>query len=222
MSLLYYFGVVTLTESRDEWGRLVFTIPNNVTRQLYFDHIRYLVIQSLQHMIEAGNVKWHFYQTGDIAPLCEFIEQHYLSVFDNRDYRWANELTIKAVFITMMHDIGYYVTQTEGRTGREYCDALMLVRNDKRHYRLQDFLFEFKYLSLATLDMSGADVRALQCEEATALPQVQEALAQAEAAIAQYVPNVLAQHSEIASLRCYVIVSLGYDKLVWMEVTRNP
>lgn len=33
------------------------------------------------------------YQTGDRQPLCDFIEQRYFNVFDNRDYAWANELT---------------------------------------------------------------------------------------------------------------------------------
>jgi len=31
-----------------------------------------------------------FCQTGNLQPLCDFIEERYYPVFDNRYYRWAN------------------------------------------------------------------------------------------------------------------------------------
>lgn len=42
------------------------------------------------------------YQTGDIQPLCDFVERRYFRAFDNRDYRWANELTVKTTFLTLL------------------------------------------------------------------------------------------------------------------------
>jgi len=39
-----------------------------------------------------------------IATLSKFVEQRYFKVFDNRDYRWANELTVKTAFLTLLSD----------------------------------------------------------------------------------------------------------------------
>jgi hypothetical protein len=34
------------------------------------------------------------YHGGNIAPLCRFVEDRYFKILDNRNYRWANELTL--------------------------------------------------------------------------------------------------------------------------------
>jgi hypothetical protein len=39
------------------------------------------------------------YQKGDMRELCDFVENRYFKVFSNRDYRWANELTVKTAFL---------------------------------------------------------------------------------------------------------------------------
>ena len=39
VSLLYYFGVLTLTERQTCLGKLIFTIPNPVVRQLYVERL---------------------------------------------------------------------------------------------------------------------------------------------------------------------------------------
>ncbi|MCP4347357.1 MAG: hypothetical protein GY795_17770 [Desulfobacterales bacterium] len=38
------------------------------------------------------------YSEGRMEPLCGFVEQKYFRVFRNRDYIWANELTVKTAF----------------------------------------------------------------------------------------------------------------------------
>ncbi len=47
------------------------------------------------------------------APLCEFVEQRYFKVFHNADYRWANELTVKTAFLTLLYDDILYVMDSE-------------------------------------------------------------------------------------------------------------
>jgi len=96
VSLLYYFGMLT-PGGRTQQGKLAFRIPNLVVRGLYFEQIQEMLLPDLSRddILQVAEI---FYSTGNIQPLCEFVEQRYFKVFDNRDYRWANELTVKTAF----------------------------------------------------------------------------------------------------------------------------
>ncbi len=69
-----------------------------------------------------------FYRTGNMQPLCDFIEQKYFKVFDNRDYRWANELTINTAFLTLLFNDLFYTMDSEASLERGYADLTMIVR----------------------------------------------------------------------------------------------
>jgi hypothetical protein len=71
-------------------------------------------------------------------------------VFNNRDYRWGNELTIKAAFMSLLFDDTYYIMDSEAALQRRYADLLMIIRPDMRRLAvLKDMVLEFKYLPLA-------------------------------------------------------------------------
>ena len=48
-----------------------------------------------------------------MGPLCEFVEQRYFRVFHNPDYRWANELTVKTAFLTLLYNDILYNMDSE-------------------------------------------------------------------------------------------------------------
>lgn len=66
--------------------------------------------------------------------------------------------------------------------------------------------------------MSGDEVKALSFDEAATLPLIQKALAEAEEGIAKYCPVLQSEYDDILRLRCYVMVSLGFERLVWREM----
>lgn len=99
------------------------------------------------------------YQYGEMQPLCDFIEQRYLRVFDNRDYRWANELTIKTLFLTLLFNNTFYIVDSEPALQRSYADFLMRLRPEMRQYQLLDILIEFEYVSLSDAGMTGEQAR---------------------------------------------------------------
>jgi len=111
ISLLYYFGILTLN-GKTEWGEFCFKIPNLVVRSLYVERLFDRLLPQ-EEREEVQLMAKRFYQTGDLQPICDFMEQRYFEVFDNRDYKTANELTIKTAFLTALFDDVWYIMDSE-------------------------------------------------------------------------------------------------------------
>jgi hypothetical protein len=215
-SLLYYMGVLTLG-GRTDLGRLRLPIPNLVIHGLYVEQMRSLMLPSGTDR-EATQIATEFYNYADMETLCAFIERTYFTVLDNRDYRWANELTIKMVFLTLLYSDLFYIMDSEPALQRRYADLVMLVRPQMRQYKVLDFLMEFKYISLAEVKRSGEQVRKMGREELAALPAVASLLDDANTELEGYRNTLIATYGDILRLRCFSVVAVGYDRLVWREV----
>ena len=215
-SLLYYFGVLTFG-GRAALGKLVLRIPNLVVRQMYVERIRELLLPDLARddLLRTAET---FYTSGDLQPVCDLVEQRYFKVFDNRDYRWANELTVKTSFLTLLFNDLFYVMDSEPALDRSYADLVMIVRPDMRQYALLDILIEFKYVSLADAKITGAEARRLTVDEVKALAPVQRKLAESRAKLESYRQSLEVAYGDLLRLRAYSVVALGFDRLAWVEV----
>jgi len=215
-SLLYYFGILTFGK-RTTIGNHILRVPNLVVRGLFLEQLQKILIPDTTRG-EMRQVTETFYNTGDIRPLCDFIENYFFKAFDNRDYRWANELTVKTAFMAILFNDTLYITDSETVLERDYSDMTLIVRPDKRQYQLLDFLFEFKYISLKDNRLSGAKVRAMTADELKNLLPVKQKLAESEAKLKGYRKTLRTAYGEILRLHCYSVVSIGFDRLVWAEV----
>jgi len=218
VSLLYYFGVLTLTENYTDFGELIFKIPNLVIKQLYVERIQELLLPTGTEQDQVQQVARQFYGQGDMGAVCDFIEQKYFPLFDNRDYRWTNELNIKTLFMTVLFNDIFYIMDSETALQRGYGDLTMLVRPNMRRFKLLDFLLEFKYIPLKEIGLSGAEVRALSAEAVRELPLVKANLAEAVNQTPAYRQTLEGVYGDKLHLRCYGVVSVGYDRLVWQEI----
>lgn len=216
-SLLYYFGVLTLA-GYTEYRELELRIPNLVVRKLYVERIRDMLLPDAQEQDAGRNAARALYQRGDIQPLCDFVAQRYFRVLDNRDYRWANELTVKVAFLTLLFNDYFYVMDSEPALGREYADLVMTVRPDMRDTPLWDILIEFKYIGLPELGLTGAEARGLDVENVRALPQVEERLAAAKAKLAGYRRLLAEKYGAVLRLRAFAVISIGFERLIWEEI----
>ena len=216
-SFLYYFGVLTF-DGLTSAGRLILSIPNLVTRKLYVERIQDLLLPDRRALGEGRQAAELFYQTGDLQPLCDFIEQRYYPVFDNRDYHWVNELMVKTTFLTLLFNDIAYIMDSEPALERTYADLTMIVRPEMRQYQLLDILLEFKYVSLKEAELTGAAARALSAAAVAELPQIKAKFAEAQATLPGYRASLLARYGARLRLRTYAVVSLGFDRLVWVEV----
>jgi hypothetical protein len=140
VSLLYFLGILTLN-GETEIGELRFKIPNLVVRKLYVERLFEMFLPREAERAEASQIAKHFYQTGDLQQVCDFMEQRYFKVFDNRDYGFANELTIKTAFLTVLFDDVFYIMDSETEFERRFADLTMIVRPERRHSPVLYFLF---------------------------------------------------------------------------------
>lgn len=214
VSLLYYFGVLTLV-GRGDLGELAFGVPNLVIRALYVDELRKRILPDVSENDKVTHLARDFYRTANLQPLIEFMESKYFAVFNNRDYRWSNELTVKTAFLTLLFNDTYYVMDSESALQRRYSDLTMIVRSNRRQYALLDLVLEFKYLSLGDLGLTGEQVREQSRETLKALPNVQIAVQAALQQLAQYRQILIDKYQEPQRLRCLAVVALGFDRIVW-------
>jgi len=216
-SLLYYLGVLTLGGIAST-GELVLRIPNLVVRGLYVEQIRKMLLPE-RGLHEVGRrAARTLYVEGEIGPLCEFVEERMFPVLSNRDYRWANELTVKTAFLSLLFNDILYVMDSEPELGRGYADLTMIIRPDMRRFEVLDMLIEFKYLSLDALGLTGEELRGKSREELRSLPPVAEELGEARTQLTKYRSLLEAKYGDALRLHTYAVVSLGFERLVWEEV----
>ncbi len=214
-SLLYYFGVLTYA-GRDRDGRLRMVAPNLVVRKLYVERMQEALLPGYEVTEERQAAARHFYTTGELAPLVHFIEQRLLPVFDNRDLRWSNELTLKTAFLTTLFNDTAYIMDSETAIDKGYGDLSLIVRPDMRQYTLLDHLLEFKYIPLK--ELTGFDSQTLAetpLEKLRALPLVQQKRVEAEQQLASYRQTLERVYGPKLKLRTHAVVGVGLTRLVW-------
>ena len=213
ISFLYYFGVLTL-EGQTETGKLAFRVPNLVIQGLYVERIREMLLPEPLVRDEGIFAANKVYEDGDMAPLCEFIETRYFSVFRNRDYRWANELTVKTAFLTLLYNDILYIMDSEPETGRTYADLTMIIRPDMRKFKIFDVLIEFKYVSLKKAGLSGEQAKSLSAEDLRELPEMKSEMEAAKKQIKSYGDELEKKYKNLR-LKRFAVVSLGFERLWW-------
>ncbi len=214
-SLLYFFGVLTYG-GRGQLRHLQLVIPNLVVRKLYVERIQESLLPGFHLDRERRAVCNGFYAEDEIGPVCEFIEQRFLPVFDNRDLRWSNELVVKTAFlVTLFDDLGY-IMDSETAVGRGYCDLSMIVRPDARPYGFLDHVIEFKHLKLA--DLPGLETETLAkmpIEQLRARPEIANRIAEANAQLAVYRKRLQAIYGSPLKLHTHAVVCIGLLRFVW-------
>ncbi len=216
IAFLYYFGVLTLAgETEDLKIRL--KVPNLVTQSLYVERVRRMLLPEPGTRDAGGAAAEKVYQKGEIGLLCDFVERSYFTVFKNRDYRWANELTLKTAFLTLLYNDILFITDSELEVSRRFVDLVMIIRPDKRHGKIFDILIEFKFVSLKTAGLTGEQAKALSKKELHCLPGIQKAMNEGEQQVIEYGKKLEEKYGNLR-LRKFVVTSLGFERVCWKKV----
>ena len=216
-SFLYYFGVLTIG-GETEAGELILRVPNMVTRGLYVERIQQMLLPEPDVRDDGIFAAKQLYAKGNMEPLCEFVEQRFFQVFRNRDYRWANELTVKTAFLTLLYNEILYIMDSEKDAGRGYADLTMIIRPDMRRFKILDILIEFKYVSPKQVGMTGEKARKLNIEELRSIPAMQTKMKEAKNQARKY-GDALEKKYDNLRLKRYAVVSLGFERVCWETVT---
>jgi hypothetical protein len=214
MSLLYYLGILTLN-GETEYGELSFKIPNLVIRKLYVEQLFEMYLPDDTERFRARQMARKFFHTADLQEVCDFMEQKYFKVFDNIDYKQANELTIKTAFLTVLFDDVSYIMDSETAIKRRYLDLTMIVRPERRKFPIYDFILEFKYIKLSEVNLNGKKIRELTKEELNALSLVKKNLADAKKQLLDYKIGLEKKYGEELSLKLISVVAVGFERVVW-------
>ncbi|PKM36039.1 MAG: AAA family ATPase [Gammaproteobacteria bacterium HGW-Gammaproteobacteria-10] len=218
LSLLFYFGMLTLTSDSSHLGKQLLTIPNLVARKLYIERLRECLLRpDFDAREDIDRAVERFISTGDLHSLCDFIEQRYFSILSNRDYRWSNELTIKVAFMTLLYNDHLYMMVSETETRRRYADLSLIVRPDMRRFQALDLVLEFKYVKLTETGLTAEQVRASTAEQLAGLSTVSDRLAEAETQAREYMHDLQQRYPE-AQLHGFAVVAIGFERLLWRKV----
>ena len=215
-SLLYYFGVLTLT-GRTDFLDIILNIPNLAARSLYVERLQERWLSRYEDRTSLPQLRRQVFQTGELAPLVDFIEQRYFPILSNRDYRWSNELMVKLAFLTLLFDDRIYMMVSETETDHGYVDLSLIRRLDRREVPALDLLLEFKYVGLKQIRLSGEQLRETSPADLAALPAVAAEL-DAAAEQARRYGRSLSERYGLRDLRLYAVVGVGLERVVWQRI----
>jgi len=215
-SYLYFMGMLTMCHSFKSKKKKVLKIPNPVTQTLYIDGItRWIIADPVNRDIgfeAAEQLLCH----DRIAPLRKYIEKHVFPTFHWRDRRWANELTIKTIFMCLMVDEMNYLMISERQSRSGYADLAMIIRPDRRHLNLKDILIEFKFINTKKLPVKGIKGQSDTSLFKTGL--VKEKLKDARSQAKKYSIELCEEFGNDLKLTTYAVISIGFDRLLYKKL----
>jgi len=215
-SFLYYFGVLTLAGENPE-GDVILKVPNLVIQSLYVERVQKMLLPEPGDRDDGKFAAKQVYQKGIMQPLCDFVENRYFTVFKNRDYRWANELTLKTAFLTLLYNDILYVMDSEPEINRRYADLTMIIRPDKRHFKIFDVLIEFKFVTLKEAGITGEQAEKLFKDKLYNMPKIKKALEEGEKQVVRYGKELDDKYGNLR-LQKFVVTALGFERVCFKKI----
>jgi len=215
-SFLYYFGVLTQAGENSE-GDVILKVPNLVIQSLYVERVKKMLLPEPGDRDDGKFAAKQVYQKGRIQSLCDFVENRYFTVFKNRDYRWANELTLKTAFLTLLYNDILYVMDSEPEIDRKYADLTMIIRPDKRHFEIFDVLIEFKFVTLKDSGITGEQAKQLPKDELYNIPKIKKALEKGEKQVVLYGKELDDKYGNLR-LKKFVVTALGFERVCFKKI----
>ena len=144
VSLLFYMGFLTIQAK--ELGSLVFTFPNYVIKKLYADYFISIVGEKAGLTIDNNQVNFALTELalrGTPQYLYDKITE-IIKVLSTRDTKDFNEMSLKAIIVSLLHQQQFYYVHSEFETERQYVDIfLQTVTGYPVKY---ETAFELKYV----------------------------------------------------------------------------
>ena len=217
VSFLFYFGVLTIAGDTEDL-QIILKVPNLVMQSLYVERVQKMLLPEPDDRDDGKLAAEKVYQKGDMAPLCRFMEERYFKVFHNRDYRWANELTVKTAFLTLLYNDIIYIMDSEKEVDRRYADLTMIIRPDKRYGKVFDVLIEFKFVKLKDAKLSAEQARDLSEDEVCLIPEIVKQMEDGKKQVKDYGKKLEQRHGNLR-LKKFVVVALGFERVCFSSVS---
>ena len=147
VNFLYYLGNLTIKEERKSGNGIIYTIPNQVIKDLYWQYYAFILQQRAEFEYEEDGIQDAVFKASDgfVEPFLRLVEKS-LKVLSNRDFQRFDEKYVKMLMIAYAHQgNAFYVISERETSNRKYIDLEMYIRpnNTKTHTQ---YVFEIKYL----------------------------------------------------------------------------
>jgi hypothetical protein len=224
-SFLFYFGMLTI-EAETARQTLLLAPPNLVVKKLYIDETLRLLMAGQRGAPNLAKPAWELMEHGNFEPLLQLVEERLLPIFSQRDARWMNELAVKTAFMALLfQDVNYRLHSEPTIAGGSvegdahgYADLVLLLRPDARSTPFYDLLFEFKYVKTGALGEDAERLDVLGRDELERLPGVRAKLEEGARQARSYRAGLVKRYGDVLRLRSFVVVALGFERLVAREV----
>ena len=144
VSLLFYMGFLTIRAK--ELGGLIFTFPNYVIEKLYADYFINIVEKKAGLPIDNSQLNTAIRELalrGTPQYLYDIVSE-VIKVLSTRDAKDFNEMSLKAIFVSLLHQQQFYYVHSEYETQRQYVDVFLeTVTGNPVKY---ETAFELKYV----------------------------------------------------------------------------
>lgn len=157
-SLLFYYGMLTITATRGE--RLVLSIPNNNVRRQYYEYLLEDYQAENKEYINLNNLRDLFYDMsyeGKWREALEFIANAYKNNSSVRSMI-EGERNIQGFFTAYLSVNAYYLTAPEVELNHGFCDMFLMPDLQRYSGVAHSYILELKYLSVKDYDVK-ADAR---------------------------------------------------------------
>ena len=126
--------------------------------------------------------------------------------------------SIFVAFLTLLYNDILYVMDSEKEISRRYADLTMIRRPDMMQAKVFDILIEFKFISLGDAGLSGKQAGGLNIDALKSIPAMAANMADARIQVGQYGEELNRKYGNL-NLKYYAVVSLGYERIWWEEMT---
>ena len=196
ISLLAYMGFISL--QRKTLSGDIFTIPNHVMRELYFQYFK-VEVERRNHITISDRAILLAVEKlaldNNIQPLMTELEQ-VLKLLSNRDSIWMDEQHIKTILLTLLYQSSAYFIHSEREMNRRYPDILLLERSPfKVNYQ---HLIELKHSKKSEGEKSWAQKKQEGIEQVKGYLQL---------------PNIAA----LAKLSAWLVIADG-ERVEWVRI----
>ena len=195
VSLLFYTGFLTVKAAvMDAW---TFTFPNYVLEKLYADYFLTRLQAQAQLPIDNTDVNKSLRTLaieGNPQPFFDQV-QMILSNSSVRDAQGFREVSLKMIFLTLLHQQQFYYIHSEYESDRQYID--IFLEGIQPHNPKYDVVLELKYLK-------KAEVKALDATFEEARKQLKNYIATKKL---DSRPN----------LKAFIVVAVG-DNIHWQTL----
>ena len=144
VSLLFYMGFLTI--QAEELGSHIFTFPNYVIKKLYSDYFISLVEEQTGLPIDNSQLNTALRELanwGNPEPLYKEVKD-IVTVLSTRDANGFNEMSLKAIFVSLLHQQRFCYVHSEFESERQYVDVFL---ETIRGYNVKfEVAFELKYV----------------------------------------------------------------------------